>query len=154
MDASDVRKTDYRIFHTFYMIHLKLKRKFENDKQTLGIMDVCRDGVFLFSLATLELPWLNNTKSKSRIFAGDYVVVPNETPKHPNTFRLEGTQGRDGILIHTINYVKDLEGCIGVGLIHTDMNDDGITDVKYSTEALDMLRSVCKGQSAILLTIK
>lgn len=136
------------------MIHLKLDRKSENDKQTLGIMEVWKDSVFMFALATLELPWLNNTKSKSRVFVGDYIVVPNETPKHPNTFLLQGTLDRTGILIHIVNYVKDLEGCIGIGLVHSDMNADGQQDTKFSTEALDMLRAVCKGQASILLTIK
>lgn len=136
------------------MIHLKLKHKFENDNMSLGTMDVYRDGIFLFSLATLELPWKSNEKSVSRIFVGEYVIVPNNTPKHPNTFRVTGTEGRSDILIHTVNYVKDLEGCIGVGLIHADINSDGMQDLKYSTEALEMLRSVCKGQNIILLTIK
>jgi len=136
------------------MIKLVLNRKLENDFHTLGTMDVYKDGIFVLSLCTLELPWVNNTKSKSSVFPGDYVVIPNNSMKHPNTFLVVGTTDRTGILIHIVNYVKDLEGCIGVGLAHSDMDKDGKRDLKYSTEALDMLREVVKGQTAILLTIK
>ena len=136
------------------MIRLTLRRISENDKQTLGLLEIYKDSIYQFTLATIELGWMNNEKSKSRIFGNkEYIVEPISTAKHPNCFLIKDTEPRTGIMIHIVNYSRQLEGCIGVGLIHVDLDKDGLKDIKYSTEAMDMLRWICKDQKSILLTI-
>ena len=54
-------------------------------------------------------------------------------------FRLYAVPGRSGILIHRITYVKDLQGCIGVGNRFHDFNKDGVPDMAESSSALEWM---------------
>ena len=137
------------------MINLILNRKKRIPEQTLGTMDVYKNSVFMFSLATIELGWKNNSINISCIPGGiEYVVKHFNSDKHPDTFILEATEPRTGILIHIVNFSRDLGGCIGVGLTHTDIDNDGLTDVEQSSKAMDKLHDICKNETYILLTIK
>jgi len=90
---------------------------------------------------TMELPWHNNEHSISCIPEGIYDVVKELTsPKHEYPhFRLPNVPGRKGILVHKITYVKDLQGCLGIGHAFADLNKDGIPDIIGSTRALQEL---------------
>lgn len=54
-------------------------------------------------------------------------------------FRLHDVQGRSGILVHRITYVKDLLGCIGVGGRFVDLNGDGTPDIVESGKKLQWM---------------
>lgn len=90
---------------------------------------------------TLELPWKDNQRSISCIPEGEYECVRElSSPKHSYPhFRLPHVSGRSGILIHKITFVKDLEGCIGVGQAFADLNKDGVPDIIRSGLALQEL---------------
>lgn len=105
---------------------------------------------------TLELPWKDNIRSFSCIPEGTYIVtkekpIPKDDPSTPLDesggrkprdywhFRLHDVPKRSGILIHKITYVKDLQGCIGVGKEFKDLNSDGVPDIIRSGEALNEL---------------
>lgn len=118
------------------MIELKLKRKKYTDKQTIGTMDVYKNGDFVCCLSTLELAWNNNEVEKSCIPKGIYPVKPYTSPKYKNAFILEETTPRTKILIHKGNYHTNTKGCILVGLSHYDINVDGYLDVSYSSPAI------------------
>ena len=97
---------------------------------------------------TLELPWQGNERRISCIPEGFYNVIKQ---KASNTrpydfFRITNVQGRSGILIHKITYVKDLLGCIGVGMELKDLNRDGTVDMIRSGEALSKLMSILPDQ--------
>ena len=136
------------------MINLILTHKKETNVQTLGLMEVYKNGLFMFCLATLELPWKNNARNVSRIWNGDHIVKHFNSKKHPDSFLVTGTGKRTGILIHIVNFVKNLLGCIGVGLTHGDIDGDGYYDLVSSRDAMIKLRTICKGEKHILLTIK
>lgn len=105
--------------------------------ETVGVLIAKTDRI-VFICRTLELPWKNNQRSVSCIPEGEYdVIKEQDSPKHhyPH-FRILNVPGREGILIHIVNYVKDLEGCVGVGNSHIDMNGDGLLDVANSTQTL------------------
>jgi len=120
--------------------------------ETLGSLFM--DGILLCK--TMELPWKNNQRSISCIPEGEYLVTkePPILKDDPNTeldesggrkprdywhFRFHDVPKRSGVLIHKITYVKDLQGCIGVGLDFKDFNKDGVLDMADSTKALDKL---------------
>lgn len=90
---------------------------------------------------TMELPWRQNKRSISCIPEGEYLCRREDyTVKHPYPhFRLPNVPGRTGILIHKITYVKDLQGCIGVGQAFADLNKDGVPDIIRSGFALQEL---------------
>lgn len=136
------------------MIRLELQRMKYRDKQTIGRMDVYRDDEYLFTLATLEQEWNNNETSNSCVPPNFYQVKPYSSKGHPDTFILLDTKPRTYILIHKGNYYNHTEGCILVGLTHSDINNDGYYDVANSTDALNKLREVCKNEKAIYIQIK
>lgn len=119
------------------MTELTLKRVYLKT-ETLGSI-YNEEGVLLCK--TLELPWLNNRRSISCIPEGKHILVREAfTVKHPYPhFRLPKVEGRSGILIHRITYVKDLRGCIGVGQAFMDLNKDGVPDMIRSGLALQEL---------------
>jgi hypothetical protein len=135
------------------MIRLELNTKKRSDKQTLGYMDVYKDDVWQFALATLEQDWKNNEKNVSCLPAGFHVVEPHNSEKHPDSFILKGTGDRTFILIHILNFMFQTAGCIGVGLYHAYINDDKYLDLASSTAAMNKLRAVCKNEKVISIQI-
>ena len=96
---------------------------------------------------TMELPWNGNARNKSCIPEGVYFVskekpIDGHDGRHIRPywhFRLHDVPDRSGILVHKITYVKDLRGCIGVGLHFADFNQDSVPDMADSTLALTKL---------------
>jgi hypothetical protein len=115
------------------------------DTHTLG--SIYKDGVMLCK--SMELKWQGNRKGISCIPEGDYLTtkeppIPANDPQGRKErpywhFRIHDVKGRSGILIHKITYVKDLQGCIGVGVDFKDINKDGVLDMAGSTLALEKL---------------
>ena len=135
------------------MIELLLKRKLYNKKQTLGTMEVYKNNVFQCVLSTLEPEWLNNQQNISCIKEGNYIVNHYSSDKFKDVFILENVENRSYILIHGGNFYQNTKGCIIVGLAHIDINNDKLKDVKHSTEALNLLRDICRLEKTILLKI-
>lgn len=135
------------------MIHWKLNRKKYADTQTVGVMDVYEDDVFVFAVAILEQEWNNNAIGNSCIPLGNYTVDSWDSEKHPNSFIVRGTEPRTAILFHTGNYNWHSKGCLLPGLYHKDINKDGYIDVAQSGAAMKKLNALCRGKE-ILLTIK
>lgn len=105
--------------------------------QTIGELHI--DGVEFCK--TLELKWLNNTRSKSCIPEGTYKIVKrlaHEKRKYDH-FHILNVPNRSYILIHTGNYSSQILGCVLVGDRHIDMNTDGLLDVANSTITLEKL---------------
>lgn len=132
------------------MINWKLKRKKYRDIQTIGMMDVYEDDVFLFAVAILEQEWNNNEKGNSCIPKGSYTVESWDSEGHPNSFIVKGTEPRTYILFHTGNYHNHSQGCLLPGLYHADINNDGYMDVVSSKKAMDRLNETCRGKTILL----
>ncbi len=93
---------------------IRLFREY-HDNYTKGRLET-PFGVFY----TLERPYLNNKRRVSAILEGRYKVSKSQfwggRNKGKRAFRLADVPNRSGILIHIANFVKELNGCIGVGL--------------------------------------
>jgi len=131
------------------MKRLELKRFSLNQKRTLGDLFLMEDNQILLMLKTLELPWLNNSPKVSCIPVGQYKAKMHTSPKFGWCLWLQDVPGRSGILIHQGNYTDQILGCILPGIIHDDINRDGITDVKYSNVAMEALKFYLQGISEI-----
>jgi hypothetical protein len=108
------------------------------ETETLGSIYSPQGGLIC---KTMELPWKDNQRSASCIPEGKYYVIkqlPKPGRDYPY-FRLPKVEGRSGILIHRITYVKDLQGCIGVGGRHVDLNKDGVPDMVDSGKKLQWM---------------
>lgn len=135
------------------MIHLKLIRRKYTDKQTVGTMAVIKDNVFVCSFATLELDWENNKQNNSCIPPSNYSVNHYSSEKYPKAFEVLNVPNRSGILIHNGSYNTSSLGCILIGYIHSDINQDGYLDVIHSKDALSRFNDICAGEEIISLSI-
>ncbi len=100
-------------------------------------------GVFFFddkdksgkvvSLASLELPWLDNQRMISCIPEGTYQVKKTWSPAFKkNMWLVQDVPNRSGIRIHSANFVSQLLGCVSLGLSIEDINGDGVFDITSS----------------------
>lgn len=118
--------------------------------------------------ATIERPWLANPHGfggrlrESCVPDALYHVRPHTSNRFPNTYALvnEGVGvyyqnakstlwGRTAILIHGGNRVRDVIGCIAVGISHGQL--EGEHAVLNSQRALTQLRSLLKQDDHQLL---
>jgi len=112
-------------------------------------MPFCTVGVLTygdFSCKTLELPWINNKKNVSCIPSGIYTCRKINSPKNGECIEILGVKNRTHIQIHSVNFVRQLLGCIGVGEEHIDFNEDGIPDVTNSRDTLKKLMALLPGE--------
>lgn len=63
-------------------------------------------------ISILERPWLDNEPFVSCIKEGVYKVKRDHTGKH-RWYKLMDVEGRTFIEIHPVNFVYELEGCLG-----------------------------------------
>ena len=136
-------------------MNLILKRIFQNEHKTLGNLFLFDQGKIICMLKTLELPWKDNQKYISCIPEGTYgIVYPYSGTKYNDVFMLTRVPGRSGILIHAGNYTSQIEGCILPGVLHDDINNDGIKDVKHSGIAMEVLRYYVRQGEDLILTVR
>jgi hypothetical protein len=136
------------------MINITLKRRIYDEYETLGTLDVVKNGLYIDSFKTLENPWKNNERNISCIPVGTYIVEPYSSAKHPDSWVICNVPNRTDILIHIGNYYTHTEGCILLGLAFSDINNDNVLDIKYSSEAMKQFNKILEFESNILLTIK
>lgn len=124
---------------TRWMITAEIERIYNPDN-TLGDLTI-RDssGQVTLNLKTVELPWRDNERWISCIPEGTYDVVPRYSKRHKHHFHILGVPDRSLILFHVANYVWELQGCIAPGLKHSDIDGDGVIDVKHSGQAMERL---------------
>ena len=109
---------------------LILKRISDNGIETNGRFTLLSDsGQVLLTGVTMELPWKNNAHKVSCIPAGKYHAEPRVSEAHGHHFHVLNVPGRDMILVHEGNYVRNFLGCIGVGVNFADIDKDGQTDI-------------------------
>lgn len=137
------------------MILLHLTRRHSTTpEQTLGTMEIYKNGHFKGLLCTLEKGWTNNQKQTSCIPPGFYLVSPFSGIHFKNVFEIVDVPGRQGILIHQGNYNTQTRGCILIGLTYTDINADGLLDVGYSTVSMRLLNTILQNETDIQILIK
>lgn len=86
-------------------------------------------GNILFQCVTLELPWRDNARGLSCIPEGIYPVRRRKSEKHGEHYQVHQVPGRDLILFHPGNYVRELLGCIIPGERFAQLDADGIPDI-------------------------
>lgn len=107
----------------------------------------------LFSCCTLELPWLENEKNISCIPAGNYHIRQRYSYRFRDHWHVENVPDRSMILIHSGNYTRDTHGCVLVGRVFTDMDQDGIPDVTHSRSTLNAFIKAVGGKKKIPFSV-
>jgi len=121
--------------------------------QRLTSSEHCTYGIWINDdkplFATLELPWKDNQKDISCIPAGTYKIMKQFSNHFQReVFLLYNVPNRNAVEIHIGNTVKDILGCIIVGMEYS-MTDYAIV---CSRTAFDKLMSIMP--SEFDLTIK
>lgn len=127
------------------MKSIEITRCTTSDNGTFGVMS--KDGAPL--CVTCELPWKYNEKKKSCVPVGKYVCKPYSSSRFPNVWELQDVRGRDKILIHWGNTIRDIEGCILVGRSFAEFN--GIPGVTNSKLIFEQLRKVLPSEFTLAI---
>ena len=104
---------------------LTLRTQADGDS-TVGVMTAGP-----LELRSIELGWHDNRPDVSCVPAGEYTLIPYDSPKHGPTWCLHNhllgvtADGADDTRarceIHSANWASQLEGCIALGLDHQPM---------------------------------
>lgn len=130
------------------MIEFILIRRAYEQNQTLGILHLVEDTKTLFTCRTLELAWRNNLPQVSCVPAGKYRMVYEHSEKfNRKLWELKDVPGRDEIKFHVANFADQLLGCIAVGDMHLDLNDNGERDLRNSKVTLSRLHDWTRGMN-------
>lgn len=114
-------------------------------------LEHCTVGVFvaqttggnvLMHCSILELPWRDNQRRISCIPEGRYRVRTRRTDKFGQHYHIQNVPDRDGILQHPGNYTAEILGCQLPGDFITDINKDGIPDIRNSKATLKKMISL------------
>jgi|WetSurMetagenome_2_1015567.scaffolds.fasta_scaffold00157_33 hypothetical protein len=131
-----------------------LSRKYGKN-ETCGSLFVLFGFELMYSCKTIELPWNNNQHNYSCVPEGSYNVVKYDSPNKGMVFLLENVLNREGILIHSGNYVSgnhiDSKGCILPGSFFEDINGDGMIDICESRKTMDMLLKVLPDKFELII---
>lgn len=134
------------------MYSILIKRTHNLPTQTKGelfVLDV--DNNIAFQCFTLELPWKENKRRVSCIPKGTYQIVPRFSQKYKNHLHILDVPGRDWILIHEANFVRQLLGCIAVGERRIDIDGDGLVDVTSSVKTKNKILEYIKGPAKLII---
>lgn len=125
-----------------------LTHTYENNHETIGQWVVSDEEKVLFMCATLELPFKGNQRRISRIYKGIFDCIkvgPTRNIPYDHIW-IKDVDGRSGIKVHIVNYVRQLRGCVGVGYRHKDIDGDDQLDVTMSKKTLSKLMAILPEQ--------
>jgi len=120
-----------------------LVRNSKTSVQILGTL-LCYDEnhQLIRTFRTLELPDKDNSVKISAIPPGNYKGTLELHTKFGRCARIHAVPKRNGILIHVGNFYWQTQGCILIGLMINDIDQDGNKDVIQSMAAMQSFYSV------------
>lgn len=128
---------------------VKQLRLFQSESQTLSrLMAYEAFTPEQQAIWVLELPYRDNKRWVSCIKAGNYDVIPHNSPTFGRCFKILDVPDRDDILIHVGNFAassnpktgsSDTQGCQLPGFDIKDLDGDGHVDVAASGAAMAAL---------------
>jgi hypothetical protein len=128
---------------------VKQLRLFQSESQTLSrLMAYEAFTPEQQAIWVLELPYRDNKRWVSCIKAGNYDVIPHNSPTFGRCFKILDVPDRDDILMHVGNFAassnpktgsSDTQGCQLPGFDIRDLDGDGHVDVISSGDAMAAL---------------
>ena len=90
--------------------------------------------------ATMEPPWRYNQDNTSCIPEGHYHARRFTSPKRGVVWQLDEVPQRENIQIHILNFARQTEGCIGLGLRHAIIDGEpAIADSALAVQQFNVL---------------
>ena len=122
------------------MKRIVIYRNISYNQEILGNLFVFEGTRLLFKCKTLELAYRDNARNISAVPEGLYQIVLEYSPKFKQKlWELKNVPNRSEIKIHVANFYRDLNGCIAVGDMHTNIDQDPYPDVRNSRLTLNRL---------------
>jgi len=129
------------------MKHVTVLRDFKTKEVIYGNLFVVENGEIIFRCKTIE----NLSKACP---SGKFPLKLEYSPRFKmNLWEVYETPGRSEIKIHTANYWQQLDGCIGIGQKHQDINKDGVMDIALSKAALSEFHSAMADIKESFITV-
>lgn len=128
------------------MIEVTIKRQYESDTQTIGVLMVYSEALFV--ARTFELPWRNNKRYVSCIPTGRYDCIWSHSPilsmeaKEPISTYEVIVENRNGIRITDNRYHDAIKRCIVLGDIAVIANNDNDISKVNSIETLKKFNAI------------
>lgn len=136
-------------------MRLLVLRKEQDENGTWGVAELFVGPIRVFTCHTLELPWRYNEARVSCIQAGTYPAVLTYSPRFKKKlWEVLNVKGRSAIRIHAANYVRELQGCIALGMSRVDIDKDGTMDVARSKEAMELFMTACYPHQTMTVEVR
>ena len=126
-----------------------------NFNQTTGVcvvLNECNEPIF--SSISLERGWRDNQVNVSCIPVGEYELVYEYSSRFKkNLWEIKNVPFRTECKFHSSNYWHQLNGCIALGALPKDINNDGYIDVISSKKTLSQFEKVLSKFDTVTLKI-
>ena len=134
---------------------IKIGRCWQDLNQTLGSCKILNEqNMPIFASLSLERGWRNNEQNVSCIPLGEYEVVLEYSNKFKKElWEIKGVDGRSETKFHSLNFWRDSNGCVGLGLKTADMDGDGYLDITNSIATMRRFHEAIEGFDEVKLII-
>lgn len=122
--------------------HIIIDRIRDNGIQTIGQAWALVNGSKKLDFVTLEPSWVLNMPFISCAALGTYDVVKRHSSNYGDHFKLLNVEGRSMMLIHTLNFFNETEGCIGPGERFQLLDNNQFVDVINSGNVMRKLNDI------------
>lgn len=136
-------------------------REFSDQVATKSSVQLLADGVVVWSCHGIESTrhlmaagtyyarWTRSPRFSREATARARRANPNAPEQHVHTWEvmgvMDGARQRQGLRIHVVNFARDLQGCLGLGMHRLDLDRDGTYDVGRSREAMNIFHTATHG---------
>jgi len=124
-------------------MNVVLQRNSDDGKECKGTLTVTDPNITLFTCDTLERPNLNNAPDVSCIPSGIYQCefgYMNDLKE--SHYQVLSVLNRTHIFIHEGSFVRNFEGCIGLGKAVGDINGDGEDDMVQTRNTISAFETI------------
>lgn len=124
----------------------------DNGRLTMGRVSIWKNELRVFECVSLEPSWILNQPYVSCVPCDTYPLVKRVSGKFGAHFHIKGVPNRTFVLIHTLNYFKQSEGCVGVGGRFKYLDKDNEIDTTSSRDTLNKMLEILPDESEIVIT--
>ena len=111
-------------------------------------------GRLLFHCMTLERAYLDNERMISAVPCGTYPIVQEYSPRFDALlWELKRVPNRSEVKIHVANYWNQPNGCIALGDMHLNIDNDSVLDVRNSRKTLERFHEAMSDSVSAVIEI-
>lgn len=122
----------------------------------LLVFENARNGAssLIFECKTLELAYKDNVRSISSIPSGFYEIELEYSNRFDmELWELKGVPNRDEVKIHVANFYRQLNGCVAVGDMFVNLDNDKNLDLRNSRKTLNRFHEAMNGSTVSTIRI-